>query len=541
MNSLTFLLLRQAKNRLLELKTKPTRLIIYILGIALMVFFLVQGMTMEMPDTPTDGGMFIGILGGFFLFTFVVTLLPAFSNGASMFCMEDVNYLFVSPIKPRTILLYGIVKLAKTIVFGSWFLIFQVQWMRSSFGVTIGGVLLAGLSYILIAITGQVLALFIYAFTNSRPHRKLAAKIILIAAFVPAAAVFTIQLLQGSSMMDSLAVLLESPVFRFTPIVGWAAAGVGAVLFGEVFTGLLFLGLLTASGVFFFCAVYFGNPDYYEDVLGATETAFEATRAAQENVATAVTGTSRDVKIKGTGLSGTGASVFFYKHLRESFRANRFGLWGIGSLIIVCGAVVWAFFARPGYDAPDDIAALETQLIVLLGILMMTKTFMMGLGRGLLETYNHYIYMIPDKPFSKWFWANIESVFKSAVEAVVIFIAAGLILGTPVWTTLSAMIALILFTFYLLGISLASMRITDTNLATGLLLMIQLAVVLIPLLPGVAAAIAIGLLVPGALAITLALLTLSAWMLLVGIGCFAFSKGVLHNCDIPAMKEFGMQ
>jgi len=528
----------QAKNRLLELKAKPGKLGVYIVAVAFIVFMVVQGMGAEMPDVPVDGHMFTGILAGFFMFTFVLTVIPGFSNGAAIFCMEDVNYLFVSPIRPRTILLYGIVKTAKTIVFGSWFIVFQVQWMRGSFGVSAGGMLLAAVGYILLALVAQVLSLFIYAFTNSRPRRKLAAKIILAAVFAPAVAVFAARFTQGAGLMSALAVLFDSPVLSFTPIVGWASAGVSAVIFGETLVGLFFLGLLTASGLFFFGAVYFGNPDYYEDVLGATETAFETARAAQEDYMSAASGTSREVKIKGTGLNGTGANVFFYKHIREAFRANRFGLWGIGSLIMVGGAVAWAFFNRPGYGA--DASGADGQLMAMLIILMLAKIFMQGFNRGLLETYSHYIYMVPCGAFAKWFWANIESVFKATVEAVVIFTVAGLILGAPVWTTIAATLTLILFTFYLLGISLASMRVTGTHLATGLLLMIYLTVLIIPLLPGVALAVAIIVLVPGPLAISLAMLALSAWMLLVGVGCFALSKGTLHNCDMPVMKEQGM-
>ena len=452
--------------------------------------------------------------------------------------MEDVNFLFVSPIRPRTILLYGIVKTAKTLIFGSWFIVFQVNWMRGSFGVGVGGAVLAAAGYILLALVVQILSLFIYAFTNSRPRRKRMAKIILAAIFVPAAIVFAVQMAQGSALGEAAAFLFDSPVLSFTPIVGWASAGVSAIIFGETIAGLFFLGLLAASGVFFFGAVYLGNPDYYEDVLGATETAFETMRAAQEGQTAVISGTTRDVKIKGTGLSGAGARVFFYKHVRESFRANRLGLWGISSLIMFGGAVAFAFFSRPGYDA--HVGAAEVQLLVILGSLLVAKMFTQGFSRGLLETYSHYIYMMPDKPFAKWFWCNIESVFKVAVEAVVIFTAVGLIMGVPVWTTVAAMVTMILFTFYMLGISLASMRITDTHLNMGMLLVIYFAVVLIPLLPGVVAAIVVGVIAPGAAGIALAMLTLSAWMALVGVVCFAISKGVLHNCDLPVMKELGM-
>jgi len=533
MNSLMFLLLRQSKNRLLELRTKPAKLIIYIAVIAFFGYLLIQGMTTEMPYVPVDNNMFTGIIAGFLAFTFIIAVLTAFSRGASFFEMEDVNYLFVSPMKPRTILLYGVIKAAKTIIIGSWFIIFQVNWMRSSFGVGVGGALIAALGYIMVAFISQIISLNIYALINGRPRRKRIAIAALVAIFVPAIVVFMAALIQGHGVIDALTVLVASPALRFTPIVGWAAAGVSAVLFGEMIVGLLFLGLLALSGVAFFCIIYFGNPDYYEDVLGATETAFEATRAAQEEMAAAFSGTGREIKIKGTGLSGAGAGVFFYKHLRESFRVNHFGLWGLGSLIMAVVAIGWAIIARPGYGA-DGI---DMWLISLLGGMMLYKVLSMGYSRGILETYNHYIYMIPDRPFAKWFWANIETVFKAAVEGVVVFVAVGLILGTSFIATFAAMMAYIIFTFYLLGVNLASLRITDTNLNTGLLLVLYFAVVIIPLLPGVFAAIVVGMLASEALAVALAFLTLSGWMALIGVGCFALSKGALHNCDMPVMRE----
>ncbi|MCL2405793.1 MAG: putative ABC exporter domain-containing protein [Defluviitaleaceae bacterium] len=535
MNSLIYLMLRQAKNRLLELKTKPAKLVVYILAIGFMVYLVVQAMGIDIYNDyapPSDGGMFTAILAGFFMFTFVATLYPAFSKGASLFEMEDVNYLFVSPIRPRTILLYGMIKSVKTIILGSWFIVFQANWMRG-FGVSMGGVFLAGLGYILVAIVSQILSLFIYANTNSRPRRKLWSKVILTVLFVPAVAVFAMQFVQGASLTGALSAMLASPAFVVAPVVGVASAGIGAVLFGELVIGLVYIGLLAAAGMFFFFMIYFGNPDYYEDVMGATETAFEISRAAKEGDTSVIASTNREVKIKGTGVSGSGASVFFYKHVRESFRCNRFGLWGIGSLIMVGAAIAWAIFTRSGEIA----SALEMMLIPLLTGTILYKMFTAGMCRGIMETYSHYIYMVPDKPFVKWFWANVETVFKAVVEGVVVFVAVWLILGTPVLATFAAMLAFIMFTFYLSGINLASMRIVDTHLATSLLLIIYFSVVLIPLLPGLAAAIAVGVLVSGPIGIALAFLAFSAWMMLVGVGCFALSKGLLHKCDMPVMRE----
>ncbi|MCL2528310.1 MAG: putative ABC exporter domain-containing protein [Defluviitaleaceae bacterium] len=540
MNSLTFLLLRQSKNRLLELKTKPSKLIIYLVAIGFLVFMVIQAMRMEMAVDAVDANVFKGILAGFFMFSFVVSLIPAFTKGASLFEMPDANFLFVAPLRPRTILLYGLVKTVKAILFGSWFMVFQIQWMRASFGVGLGGVLLATLGYVLLTIICQVLNLCIYAFTNGSPQRKLIAKLVIAAMFIPAAFVFLMGFASGDGPMYGLQGLIASPVLDSTPIIGWAAAGISALLLGEMLTGVFFIGLLLVAGIAFFGAVYFGNPDYYEDVLGATETAFEATRAASEDAASAMSnlsGSNKTIKIKGTGINkGAGASTFFYKHVRESFRANRLGLWGTFSLLMVAGAIIWSFWARPGSGYAYAFNP-ETHLLSMLITLMSLKMFTIATGRGLLETYNHYIYLVPNPPFKKWVWANMETMFKVAVESFVIFTAAGIIVGAPLWTTVAAMAAFVLFAFFMLGITLATMRITETNLNTMLLLTVYFATVLIPLAPGAIGAIIVASMAPEALAFTLGIATLSAWMLLLGAGCFAISKGMLHNCDLPVVKE----
>jgi len=539
MRSLTFLMLRQAKNRLLELKAKPTKLIIYVVAIAFLAWIVVQAMGTEMPEGYINEDVFKGILAGFFLFSFVVSLIPAFTQGGSLFEMQDANFIFVAPIRPRTVLLYGLVKALKAILFGSWFMVFQIQWMRSGFGISLGGVMVAMLGYIAIAIVCQIMTLLIYAFTNVSPRRKRMTKIIILAMFLPVIAVFMLGFISEGSASEALQLMLASPVLDFTPIVGWASAGITAILLGDMLMGIFFIGLLIAIGAIFFGIIYFGNPDYYEDVLGATESVFEATRAAQEEGITAasISLSDKPVKLKGTGINrGAGASAFLYKHIRESFRTNRLGLWGIGSAVIVIGAIVWSGMTRHNHGAQLYLADAEGHILIILLALVGLKLFTSGLGRGLLETYYHYIYMVPDKPFTKWIWANMESMFKVFVESVVIFSAAGIIVGAPVWTVLLAIVTYVLFTFYILGINLAFLRITGANLKAGALIAIYFVVVLVPLVPGVVAGIFVMLFAPAAIAMTLSLAAVSAWMLLVGVGCFALSKGVLHTCDMPTLK-----
>ena len=518
-------MLRQAKNRLLELKTKPSMLVLYIIGIGALVFFVVTGMNAEMPLEVGNIAVFKGALAGFFMFMFFTSLMAAFMQGASLFEMQDVNALFVSPIRPGTILLYGLVKSIKAIVLGSWFMVFQINWMRGGFGISMGGVAIAALGYILMSIVIQVMSLFIYAFTNVSHRRKRVAKGILAAMFVPAAVIFLANLSGGAGY--ALFAMLDSPVFEFTPIVGWTAAGITHLLLGEAVMGLILLGLLLVTGIVLFMAVYLGNPDYYEDVMGATETAFAAVQAAQENVTSAMHGTSdKPVKLKGIGIDhGAGASVFYYRHVREAFRANRLGLWGLFSIILVAGTTAWAFFVRDSDGTGNILGMLIT--------LCFMKMFTSGMGKGYLEPYTHYIYLVPDSPFMKWLWANMESMLKVAVESVLIFGIAGVIMGAPIGLMVACAVCYVIFTFYDIGVSLTILRFTGAQKGAVLLIVVQLAAAIVPLVPGVVAAVFVGILAPAAVAMTLAVLTAAAWMLLVGVGCFALSKGVLHDCDMP--------
>jgi len=127
----------------------------------------------------------------------------------------------------------------------------------------------------------------------------------------------------------------------------------------------------------------------------------------------------------------------------------------------------------------------------------------------------------------------MESMLKVAVESVLIFGIAGVIMGAPIGLMVACAVCYVIFTFYDIGVSLTILRFTGAQKGAVLLIVVQLAAAIVPLVPGVVAAVFVGILAPAAVAMTLAVLTAAAWMLLVGVGCFALSKGVLHDCDMP--------
>ena len=530
MNSLVFILIRSLKNRLLELRRKPGKLIMYLLVIGIIAALIISS-SLQTRDETGDYTDIIWLKGGLFVFLlvmFVLVIKQGLSKGSEFFGMEDVNFLFVSPVNPRTILIYGVVRVMKTVALASIFILFQTFTIGSTFGIGFNGILIIYAGYVLTTAVMQILSMFIYSVTNGKPHFKNIVKVLTFLLFVP----FGITVLYHfniTDMLGSLNLILNSSVLSFTPVIGWASAGTIAFITGEYLIGILFFGLLAILGTVLVCLVYFGNPDYFEDVLVASETMFEKKRALAEGNANLEVISDKRIRVKATGIGGAGASAIFHKHVRESFRVNRFGLWGFLSLILIFGAVIFAFFMKQS----------DTGVIfILLQILMWFQVFLIGTGRGLKETYSHYIYMIPEPPLKKLVWSNIEVILKVTVESVLIFGIAGIITGENVLLILLAISTYSLFSFLLLAVNYLSLRFTGANMNAGFLIILYMLAVAIIMMPGLIGAIFASVLFENWGGIV-ALIILSIWELLAALICFNAAKGILHNCDMAVIRQTG--
>jgi len=179
----------------------------------------------------------------------------------------------------------------------------------------------------------------------------------------------------------------------------------------------------------------------------------------------------------------------------------------------------------------------HVDIVLVLQVIMWIQVFMIGTGRGLLETYSHYIYMMPGSPFMKLIWSNMELMLRIAMESVLFLGIPGFIMGSNLLVILGSIAVYIFFSLMLLGVNFLSMRFTEANLSQGMLLMIYFLIVLLFLAPGLAGALIVGFYVGGLTGTLLALLILSSWELVVSLVSFALSRNVLHNCDMPVVKQ----
>ena len=530
MSSLFYLIFATSKNQFKEIVKSPAKLILYVAVIGFVIFTFVPSLFIEMPDDPTNPLYLKGIFFAFFMLSLVTSIVAAI-KGASPYNMEDVNLLFPSPIKAKSILLFGIIKAIKPILLGSWFVFFQANWFRSSFGVGLGGFFFVWLGYVLFSFITQLLQIFIYAFTHESMAKKRIAATVTLLCFAPLVFGGTFHLVSSDfAPIYALTATLESRVLDFTPFIGWAAYGTANLALGNAASAALFTGLVFVFGATLFVILYVKDPDFYEHAAGVTQSAYEIQRDAMEGDVQSVLNTRENVKVKGTGLFGfSGASAFFGKHLRESLRAGRLGLWGLPSLAFVVGS---GFLAHVSFNANASSHGWNLLLIVsgLIGI----KYFTSGLGRGYLETFSHYIYLIPENPMRKWFWANGEYVAKVAGEAAAIFVVVGFITREHPLALFVSIVLYVSFTFYMLAINLAFMRFTGIFYRSTIMQVISMFLYIIPVLPGVTVSVVVALFAPEAWILVVGGTVLTWWLLVCGFLLFMASKGILHNCDMPS-------
>lgn len=530
MSSLLYLVAMSAKNRLLDLRRHPSKLIAYLVVFAMLAGLVFLGSS----NTPDQGAIapLFWVEGILFLLIALfagISVQSGLSSGNTFFEMCDVNLLFVSPLSPRSILLYGIAKLMKTALLASFFLLFQSSSL-APFGIRFGGILTIAACFAMVIMVLTILSLLVYSRTSGSPARKRVVRVAAAALFVPLLVAAAMQYFKTGDILQTLAFAAQSPLMRFFPLVGWAAAGIGALLAGNYAVAFGFLAATAGLGVAGGLLIVFGQADYYEDVLCATETAFEKKRAIAEGNVHAATaqGTARRIKVAKTGLGGQGAAVFLYKHLRESFRENRFGAVGLSTVLMAAGAAVMAAVMPWGSSG-----------ITILSSLLWMQIIMVGTGQGLKETYLHYIYLVPESAFSKLVWGNLEKVVKTVLESVLIFLPSGLIAGEHPVQIVIHIAVYTLFVFALLGINFASMRWLGADLSAGLLLTLYLLIVAVLMAPGIALAIFVGIMVGGTWGMPLGLLVLAGWELLLGLISFWVARSILHNCDMPVLKTMG--
>lgn len=539
MNALVYLARKQVKNFFRDLLHHPGRLVSYLVMAGLLVFTLVEGQQGSRKPSAqfSDIRILHGIFLAWFLFLGVTSVLSSLKSGTTMFKMSDVNFLFVSPISPKRILNYGLLKQTAATVLSFVFLLFYSGMLMENFKVGTSGVVALLIFSVALLIVVQVLSLIVYNYSNGDPKRKNAIRAVMYGylglMLLTVLAVFQ----KNGGGVEGILTAIASPYLEYFPLVGWAQGAVFGMINGKTAVLAVYAALLAGTFVLMLLLFRRSDADYYEDVLQTTESQFELRQAVKEKRAVASTthtGTRKKVRVGKTGIgSGWGANTFFYKHLCEARRQNRLIFFNTLTFIMLAVNLALVYFISSSADSDGPMTPERLMLIVFAADLYVLF-LLNAAGDWSRELAKPYIYLVPADPFRKLIWASMTSVLKPLADgAVLFFISAAAAHAGPL-TALACFLAYGSFGLLFLSGNILSQRTMGSMSNRGLAMMLFMLLLLILMAPGIGFGVAVFLSLSGAggaAALLISALPVVGWNILVSLVIIYLCRNLLSNTE----------
>lgn len=460
MRALSYLLITSVKNWFKNLLKKPALLIVYILCIAMFGFMLIP--TDVYPPASLERLPYLRA-GIYLLFGFILYsgISKGLKSGATFFKMADVNMLFNSPVRPQSILLYGIVGQMGTSLLATLFLLFQVANMRNLLFLDTRGIIALVLGWFLTLVITQIVSLSVYSLTAPHPNRRKAGKYVLYGLMgILGAGLLGYVIMQGGKP-ESILDFFGLPFMDYFPLIGWIDGFVTGMIVGDYLKMFICLGLFILFPALGIILVQRSDSDYYEDVLQTTEQTFMLKAAMKDGKPTA-RNIMLNVKAGKSGIAGkgTGASTFFYRHLTEQRRTG-FMILDKSSIVIVGISLIAGFVLR-NLTASKEISVFAAGIGSFVG-LSYVLFFLTMSGKFTQELSKPFIYLVPASNVAKLFFSNLSTVVKSLLEGLIGFSAITVLAGLPIWFAPAAAITYATLSQIYISMSILTQRILGSN------------------------------------------------------------------------------
>lgn len=522
MKALLYLNITKLKNSIKDLKHHPSRLILIIFFVAMIVLTIVGGNTGKVELTNTrDLKELFAICFGFFGMLFLTTIFQGFSSGASFFSMADVNVLFQTPISSIRILVYGLIKQMISSIWIGFFILFQYSWIHRTYGLSFVSLIYIFLGYCITFFCSTLTSMSIYSFTCNNEKRKKTLKAVIILCITAIVAFILKDSLGTDDILNSVTSSINSTWVNFVPIIGWIKAFTQGAITGNSVMILCGLGAVIAYIIAFVYAVSYMNTDYYEDVLQATEVSYSAINSAKEGK---INDTPKNVKVGKTGLGkGFGASAFFYKHLKEDRRSGIL-FFDKNTFIFMITSIVFTFF----FNTTDKSAG------IIPGFAFATYMQLLScsMGRWVRELTLPYVYLVPENAFKKLVNICKENMLKIIMEAVILMPIIGIISDAPLTDIIACILTRISLGVIFMAGNVLVERIFGQIVSKVLIIFIFFFTMIVIIAPGIVGGIFLAMKFAEEIRMLVAMVVIFAWNIglsaLIGFLC----KDILNYAEL---------
>lgn len=421
MKALIYLTKRSFINNLKRAVTKPTTLIALIFGIAYGAFVIFGLGVMAI-------GVHIDSVKGLLAILTIWSIYDTFGNflGYSsrkgiIFRPGHAHFVFTAPIDPKLVLISS-----------AWmnYLFSIIVWLLIGIGsLTVFRIPI--LSAAVIFLGGCVLelafevAVMIFLYTNDRVPEKLMKAIRMgIKIFLIVCALAVVLYFRKNGLtLESAWALLDMPGLQMIPVFGWQIAIYRLILLGptvlNVICSILYLAMVAVSVI---AAVRMKcDGGYYEEAAKfADDYADLKKRQKNGEMVFGLSGKKRSFRRVREKIAGKGAQAIFYRQLLE-YKKEKFFIFDKITLI----SLVLAFILS--YSLSDSAAESGVGQLFLLGVVAYVSLVMSGyLGKWESELKNPYLFLVPDTPLRKMWYATLIEHIKAFVNGCIICIPIGI-------------------------------------------------------------------------------------------------------------------
>lgn len=420
MQALIFLKKRMIINWIRSLKERPRKLIGFLFFVVLIFAQILSVRSVSDPaGSGSDKSGITVMLVSFILVAFftMIECYNGLARGSAMFSKADTHFLFTSPFRPQTVLMYGMVTQATTTIFSSLFIIYQYPSLLKA-GFSTGGVFSLFGIWVLFMILAKFIGMLFYTLAQLRPLLR---RLLLYLSALPWAGLAGYALILGLRQQPFYRGLMDfamDPAVRLVPVGGWALELVYGVRFGMTGYAWVCLALLILVPPLIAALLYRLPCDYYEDAL---VTAVPASTTADLNEAKHEMQNSRykTIKVRGTGLGGHGASAVFFRHWREARRVSPQIINGFSLFFALCFLVI-VLWKGPSAGNPQYI------FFGTLIFCCVISLFTASAGRFAQDLNRPAFYLLPIEPRRLVVSAALVSTITNFVNFLPFLLIAGL-------------------------------------------------------------------------------------------------------------------
>lgn len=480
MGALTYLLKRTCINYFKRLKQKPQKMIGPLFIVIWFGFMFFPGNKNSNFNTSPD--IFVSIFMLILIMVFFYSLYKGTKSINSRFDMCDVNLIFTSPIRPQTVLLYGVIKQIALELLTSFYIIYQIPNFLRNFNVPVINQIFLIVAFLIFQfVFCNVIKLLIFALNTKYKIIGPIIRSTIKALCLLLAAGLMLLIIKGN-FIEQLKLIAKAitydPWIKFIPVLGWMREIVFQTISGmSIVLGIYLLLILFLSGIMLYI-IYKMELDFYEDMLTSAENNDYIKNYKRDKGTNQVKKQSfltKPLKTVTLNLKGVyGAKVIFFKHMNEYFKRSFVFFINLYSLVLLLASIILSIFVKD--------MSIKFILLTASGFLFFTA----GFGGKIYNEISHpYIFLVPDKPQTKLFYGILSSLIKIFSDSLLLFLPFGIISKTSVYEILLCIICYVTLGGMLSYSGLLAFRIGEFfgftgSIAQGMLFLLFQLLLIVP-------------------------------------------------------------